>query len=51
LIDLPGIMHYNKNKELPILIEKMVEKYISDDKTIIVCVLPANQDIESNKIL
>ena len=48
LIDLPGITRIpiaGQNKEIERITKQMAARYATDPRTIILCVIPANQDM------
>lgn len=50
LIDLPGLISVNKNNDNDVKqqIEQLVESYIERDRTLVLCVMPARVDIETD---
>ena len=56
LIDLPGITRIpllgsDQPKDIERITRDMAERYIKDDRTIILCVVPANNDITNSEAL
>jgi hypothetical protein len=50
IIDLPGITRIDPNnvKDVHKITTEMAKKYCTDKKTIILCVIPANQDLSTS---
>lgn len=54
IIDLPGLTRIpieGQDKNIHEVTTKMIEKYMLEPSTIILCVIPANQDITNDQVL
>ncbi|KAL7752504.1 hypothetical protein RI367_002038 [Sorochytrium milnesiophthora] len=54
LVDIPGFVHCSVDGQSDTIgadIEAIVDKYISDKRTIILAVIPANKDVATNVVL
>jgi dynamin 1-like protein len=50
LIDLPGLISVNRNRHnIKEEIERLIESYITQERTLILCVMPARVDIETDQ--
>ena len=52
VIDVPGIVHFSKNQSSDVqLIQDMIREYLENPRSIILAVIPATGDPETNQIL
>ncbi len=54
IIDLPGLTRISIESQVTNiheLTQKMIRKYMMEENTIILCVIPANQDITNDEVL
>lgn len=54
IIDLPGLTRISIESQVENIHEvtqKMIRKYMMEENTIILCVIPANQDVTNDEVL
>lgn len=54
IIDLPGLTRIpvgSQGADIYQVTQKMIQKYIEEENTIILCVIPANQDLTTYEVL
>lgn len=51
VVDLPGLISVSENEEDMQIVESLVDKYLESSRTIILAVVPASNDIDTQKII